>query len=34
MGGLEWGLVVLIGIGLVLAFIAIVAVISSDEEGR
>lgn len=34
MDGFEWGLVVFIGIGLVLAFFAIAAVISSDEEGR
>ena len=34
MSGLEWGLVVFIGIGLVLAFLCISAVISSDEEGR
>jgi hypothetical protein len=32
MGGLEWGLVVFIGIGLLLAFLGIAAVISSDEE--
>lgn len=33
MGGLEWGLVVFIGIGfLVLASLCIAAVISSDEE--
>jgi hypothetical protein len=34
MSGLEWGLAVFIGIGLVLTFIAVAAVISSDEEGR
>ena len=33
MGALEWGLVVFIGIGLVLAAVTIAAVISSDEEG-
>jgi hypothetical protein len=32
MSGLEWGLIVLIGIGLVIVFFAIAAVISSDEE--
>lgn len=33
MDGLEWGLVVFIEIGLVLALLCIAAVISSDEEG-
>ena len=33
MSGFEWGIVVYIGIGLVLAFLCISAVISSDEEG-
>jgi hypothetical protein len=32
MGGLEWGLVVFIGIGLALAAVTIAAVLSSDEE--
>jgi hypothetical protein len=32
MSGLEWGLVVFIGIGLALAAVTIAAVLSSDEE--
>lgn len=33
MDGFEWGIVVYIGIGLVLAAFTIAAVLSSDEEG-